>query len=228
MMAKERLSDKIADIILSMITVENRYAPGDKLPNEIKLSKELGVSRITLREAIRVLVAGDVLEIRRGKGTFVREDFSGNYNPQFESVFEAKVDINDLNEMRLIFEPEAAYLAAVRATDNEIDRIISIGREIERLITEEKDYTREESAFHRSIAKATHNEFMKNLEPILSEAISKAVYLYEKEDLAFEDVIIDHGIIMGFLKDRNPEGARSAMKMHLLHAIQQLSLEKNE
>ena len=226
MSTKQRLSDKIADIILSMITVENKYRPGDKLPNEIQLSKQLGVSRITLREAIRILVAGDVLEIRRGKGTFVREDFRGRYNPEFESVFEAKVDINDLYEMRLIFEPEAAYYAAIRATDNEIDRIVSIGREIERLITEEKDYTREESAFHRSIAKATHNEFMGRLEPVLQEAIKKGVYLYETEDLALEDVIIDHGIIMRFLQARNPDGARSAMKMHILHAIEQLNLEK--
>lgn len=58
-----------------MIVVEKKYLPGDKLPNEIELSKELGVSRITLREAIRILVTRHVLEIKRGKGTFVREDY---------------------------------------------------------------------------------------------------------------------------------------------------------
>ena len=64
---KKRLSDDIAEMLLSMIVVEKKYLPGDKLPNEIELSKELGVSRITLREAIRILVTRHVLEIKEGK-----------------------------------------------------------------------------------------------------------------------------------------------------------------
>ena len=71
-MAKsKRLSDDIADVILSMITVEKKYNPGDKLPNEMELSEQLGVSRITLREAIRILVTANVLEIKRGKGNCI-------------------------------------------------------------------------------------------------------------------------------------------------------------
>ena len=66
---KKRLSDDIAEVLLSQIVVEKKYLPGDKLPNEIDLSKELGVSRITLREAIRILVTRHVLEIKRGKGS---------------------------------------------------------------------------------------------------------------------------------------------------------------
>ena len=64
---KKRLSDDIAEMLLSMIVVEKKYLPGDKLPNEIELSKELGVSRITLREAIRILVTRHVLEIKEEK-----------------------------------------------------------------------------------------------------------------------------------------------------------------
>lgn len=225
MISKERLSDSAADAILSMITIEKKYKPGDKLPNENELSQELGVSRITLREAIRILVAGNVLEIKRGKGTFVKKDFIEQPFTELSPVLSAKVGVDDLFEMRLIFEPEAAYYATIRATEGELKRILSIGEKIEEMILQGQDRTQEEMAFHRSIAKATHNEFMNKLMPVIQESVSKGVFLYEKEHLPVEDVISDHRMIMEFMKNRNAEGARSAMKIHILHAIQELDIK---
>ena len=72
-MKNKMLSQSIADTLLSMITIEKRFSAGDKLPNENELSEELNISRTTLREAIRILVAYNVLEIQRGKGTFVTQ-----------------------------------------------------------------------------------------------------------------------------------------------------------
>lgn len=226
MTGKERLSDSTADAILSMITIEKKYKSGDKLPNELELAKELGVSRITLREAIRILVAGNVLEIRRGKGTFVKAGVAEQTLTELTPVLSAKVGVDDLFEMRLIFEPEAAYYATLRATDVELSRIVSIGEKIEEKIKEGRDRTQEEMAFHRSIAKATHNEFMNRLMPVIQESVSKGVFLYEKEHLSVEDVMTDHRMIMEFMKSRNAEGARSAMKIHILHAMEELDIKK--
>ena len=69
-----KLSEKTADRLYEMIVEEQCYRPGNKLPNENELSEALQVSRTTLREAISFLVAQGVLEIRRGKGTFVAEE----------------------------------------------------------------------------------------------------------------------------------------------------------
>ena len=71
---KVKLSERTSDRLYEMIVEEGRYAPGSKLPNENELSEELQVSRTTLREAISFLVAQGVLEIRRGRGTFVAEE----------------------------------------------------------------------------------------------------------------------------------------------------------
>ena len=119
------LSQSVADTILSMITIEKRFSVGDKLPNEFDLSEELNVSRTTLREAIRILAAYDILEIQRGKGTFVTEN--ALKQPQdFAPLSDLKVNAKDLYEMRLIFEPEAAYFAALRGTDAEIKKNIGL------------------------------------------------------------------------------------------------------
>ncbi len=121
-MKNKMLSQSVADSILSMITIEKRFSIGDKLSNEIELSQKLNVSRTTLREAIKILVAYNILEIRRGKGTYVTK--KAFEQPQdLEQLCAAKVNAKDLYEMRLIFEPEAAYLAAIRGTDAEIKRI---------------------------------------------------------------------------------------------------------
>ena len=71
---KVKLSERTADRLCELIMDERQFTPGSKLPNENELSEALHVSRTTLREAISFLVAQGVLEIRRGKGTFVTED----------------------------------------------------------------------------------------------------------------------------------------------------------
>ena len=158
-MKNKMLSQSIADTILSMITIEKRFTAGDRLPNENELSAELNVSRTTLREAIRILVAYNILEIQRGKGTFVTQT-AFRQEPDLGRLSDIKVNAKDLYEMRLIFEPEAAYLAAVRGTDAEIKRILEFGGRIEQEIKAGKDRTDNEHSFHKAIAQATHNEFM--------------------------------------------------------------------
>lgn len=224
MKGNKMLSQNVADNIISMITIEKRFSVGDKLPNELDLADELNVSRTTLREAIRILVALDILEIQRGKGTYVKEN-AFKKQQDLEQLSNIKVNAKDLYEMRLIFEPEAAYYAALRATDSEIKRIIEFGKKVEKEISNHQDRTDDEHSFHKAIAQATHNEFMNKLMPILYQAISKGVYLSLQSDKAIEDTINDHKMIMEFLEQRNAEGAKNAMKIHIMHAMKELGLD---
>lgn len=223
-MKNKMLSQSVADNILTMITVEKRFSAGDKLPNELDLAEELNVSRTTLREAIRILVAYGVLEIQRGKGTYVTDN-AFRQPEDLEQLSNIKVNAKDLYEMRLIFEPEAAYYAAIRGTDAEIKRILDYGKRIEDEIRQGKDRTKDEHAFHKAIAQATHNEFMNKLMPILYQAISKGVVLSTQSDRAISDTVNDHKMIMEFLEQRNAEGARNAMKIHIMHAIKELGID---
>ncbi|MFC4386214.1 FadR/GntR family transcriptional regulator [Gracilibacillus marinus] len=227
-MIQKRLSDSVADDIMAMIAIEKRFLPGDKLPNENEFSEQLHVSRTTLREAIRILVTNGILEIRRGKGTYIKEDIDTDNLESLSFLTEAKINATDLYEMRLIFEPEAAYYATLRASDIELKRIIEYGKQIEQKIKNNEDRTVVEQKFHQSIVKATHNEFMEKLMPVIYQAIDKGVILSKKKQMAIKDTINDHHMIMEFMKNRNPEGARSAMRIHILHAIRELGIEKEE
>lgn len=214
----EMLADNIAQRIMYMIETENRFSVGDKLPNENDLAQELGVSRSTLREAVKILTTSGILEIKRGKGTFV----TSNTIISSSDFGDIASGLDDLFEMRLMFEPDCAYLAAERATDEEIEIICRYGEAVEKKILSGEDRTAEEQKFHESIANATHNAFVKQFMPIIFNAIKKGVVVLTQDQDVSEDNLKDDRLIMEFLKKRNPEGARTAMRLHIIHAMERL------
>lgn len=218
MIKSAMLADSTAQRIMKMIEEENRFSPEDKLPNENDLAQELGVSRSTLREAVKILTTNGVLEIRRGKGTFVTSNIVINS----EDLNDIASGLDDLFEMRLMFEPDCAYLAAQRATDEEIETICYYGEQVEKKILSGEDRTVEEQKFHESIANATHNSFVKQFMPIIFNAIKKGVVVLMKNHDVSQDNLNDDRLIMEFIKKRNPEGARTAMRLHIIHALEGL------
>lgn len=218
------LSESVAERIRAMIVTEKRFVAGDKLPNENELSTELGVSRATLREAVRILETGHLLKIQRGKGTYVTEH-AQNISVAVLDEIASHSNVRDLFEMRLVFEPENAYFAAKRASDEEITEILSYGEKVEEKLLAGEDRTEEEQQFHEAIAKATHNEFSTQLMPVVFEAIQNGVQLLQKNQKLNQMNLSDDRMIMEFLEQRNADGARTAMRLHILHAMQELGID---
>ncbi len=222
-MQKENLSQRIADTLKRMIVEEHIYNYGEKLPNENELSQELGISRTTLREAIRTLISMGVLEVKRGKGTFVAEQIN-QYADSIElnEFLKKKVTLRDLYETRMIFEPEAAALACKRATDEEIKEILRLGEICQRELKKDpcgKKRIDSESAFHGAILKASHNEFLGQFLPILTNTIQKTIELNFNLEIIAEEAYKDHIMIMKFLEKRDIVGVKSAVTIHLHHAV---------
>ncbi len=222
-MQKENLSQRIADTLKKMIVEEHIYNYGEKLPNENELSQKLGVSRTTLREAIRTLISNGVLVVKRGKGTYVAEEIDQlSQGIEVNDFLKKQVTLRDLYETRLIFEPEAAALACKRATDEEIKEILRLGEICQNEIKNNpsgKKRVESESAFHGAILKASHNEFLGEFLPILTNTIQKTIELnYNLENIA-EEAYKDHIMIMKFLEKRDIVGVKSAVTIHLHHAV---------
>ena len=205
------LAQKAAGEILSLITVEKEFRPGDKLPNEIELAARLGVSRATLREGIRLLTSRNVLEVRRGLGTFVAQRGSHERPLDRRELLRTPVDLRSVYELRLMVEPQTAYYAARRGTESEIGRILFYGEREEREIAAGEDRTESERAFHKSIALAAHNEFVQRLLPVIYEAIDSGVRLSESYAGVVEDTRADHHMLMEALRARDALAARAAM-----------------
>lgn len=221
---KENLSQRTADILRQMILEKQLYRAGEKLPNENELSDELGISRTTLREAIRILVSEGILVVERGKGTFVvkQMDRLTHSGIAMQDFADMKVTLRDLYEVRMIFEPEAAALACKRASDEEITRILQLGEECQRHLQDNptgKERIESESAFHGAILKASHNDFISRFMPMLTETLERTFALDFNLDVIAENAYKDHILIMNFLEKRDAEGAKSAVTIHLHHAV---------
>ena len=215
------LSEMIADDILYMINVEKRFKDTGRLPNENDFAKELNVNRATLREAIRILATNGVLEIRRGVGTFIKE-YSAEKAEKLTGVSaftDNNVDIRDLYEMRIVIEPEAAFYATERATETEMKNILHYGQVLEQKLIDNSERALEEQNFHKAIAKATHNMYMNKLIPALLQVIYIAVKVTQNNSQLRVETIRDHRLIMDFMSQRDAEGAKTAMRLHMLHAV---------
>lgn len=214
------LSEQAAGRIMDMILVEKRFQPGDKLPNEMELAQELGISRVTLREAVRILCTRGVVEIQRGRGTFVTAN--GSDLSPLETL---AVSNRDLLEIRMMAEPTAAYYAAKRATAEEKKRIRALSDRIEEVIAAGDDCAQErlrlEQDFHNAIAAASHNQFMDQLLPIMNKSIYNDV-VHVEESITYS--LQDHREIVHFIETGDAEGAKAAMKMHIVHVYLILNL----
>ena len=225
-MKKQNLSQRTAEQLYNQIVAEGQLKPGDKLPNEVELSRQLGVSRATLREALRDLTVQGVLEVRRGKGTFVSSHVGEIEDFGFDRLGRTRGQLRDLFELRSIFEPKAAALACRRATAEELSDILEKGAAVERCIRAGRDRTRADRAFHTAIVRATHNEFMVRLLPIISRAVEGAISAGEHGEELAQVTLRDHALLLEFLEKRDPEGAEHAMAIHIRHAMDEMGLEQ--
>ena len=220
---RAKLSEQTSDRMYEMIVEEARYAPGSKLPNENELSKALEVSRTTLREAISFLVAQGVLEIRRGKGTFVAEELpAAGMDLSSLTGLRARERARDLFEMRLIFEPATVALACQRASMEELQQIQKKAERMEQIAAAGGDWPLADQEFHWAIIRASHNEYMRRLYPIINNAVNDLMQLAQNRQRMEETAIRDNKLILEFLLRRDEEGARHARTIHMKHLLNAL------
>ena len=210
---RANLTDEIVKRIVAMI-LEQRLQPGDRLPPERELVKQLSVGRSSLREAIKVLSATGLVRASIGEGMFVGDgDYSRITEPMTLGFLLGDHGLNELLETRRVIELELAALAAKRGTDEEIAQI---GRHLDamrHLFDDPAGYGTADLEFHLAVARAAHNRVLfsvlHSLRRILRQVIVKHVAIYDAADMpvAFQT----HVPLYEAIKRRDPIGARSAL-----------------
>lgn len=219
---QKRLTDRVVEDILRMLKTDSAYSSGRKLPGEQQLCVMFGVSRTTVREAIRVLVAQGYLEVRRGSGTYILDRPT---DVGLQGLEQVHARLRDLFEIRMMVEPAAARLACVRGTDAELREIAQWAGQVERAIRCGEDFSAPEERFHLAIMAATHNPLMEQLVPITHNALHESWDALDVTGLLSETTIQDNALLVGFFRRRDGDGARYAMAAHIRHTINALGLD---
>ncbi|MEU8079011.1 FadR/GntR family transcriptional regulator [Catellatospora citrea] len=204
--------EKIKEMILSGV-----LRPGDKLPKEADLAERLGLSRNSLREAVRALSLIRVLDVRQGDGTYVTSLEPGLLLEALTFVVDFHRDDTVLQflEMRRILEPAAAALAAQRMTEEDIAKLASVVEEIgpdasmEELVANDLE-------FHRLIAAGTGNAVLCSIIDGMSGPTTRArIWRGLTQDRAVERTREQHLAILDAITARRPEVAQSWALIHV-------------
>ncbi|MER6346319.1 FadR/GntR family transcriptional regulator [Streptomyces sp. NPDC001595] len=210
------VTQRAIERIKEMIT-EGRLEPGQRLPTERDLAARLGISRSSMREAIRALTVLGVLEARHGSGIYVTRLEAGDLLETFGVVADLSRGerLVELLEVRRVLESTATALAAARITPDQL-------AEVERQLTamnatdDPERILAHDLAFHRAIAEAAGNESMAAiLEGLSSRTFRARVWRGYQEEGAFDRTRREHAAIHRALAARDPEAARAAAATHV-------------
>lgn len=224
--AKSRLSEVAVERIKTYI-VDQDLQPGHQLPAERQLSESLGISRNSVREALRVLEMMGMIEVKPGSGIYVK-DFSDNLSlslnvrlPQNWETLQEHFDV------RLLLEPRAAALAAERATP---EIIAAMHEQLEHFQTcmDVEDLTGiivADREFHRLIAQATQHKTLSILMDTMTHYLNEGWRGTLPLPGRAKKTIAEHLRVFEAIQNHDPAAAKQAMQTHLANAMQDLEAE---
>lgn len=206
---KKSLSRQVMESIEKMIR-EREMGPGDVLPTETQIAEELSVSKSSVREAIKMLEAVGVVEIRRGLCTVISENPEQGYlNVMLAHLYLTSGGGEELQVFRQTVETAYTELAIDQATEEDLEQITRALETFRENLQKGELSPEDDLAFHSQILKATHNSFMISLGSALNELFRESigVSIQSRPEIA----LADHEKICDAVLRRDKSAAREAI-----------------
>ncbi len=201
------------------------YIPGDKLPTERKLAEQYGVSRIPVREAIKILAEMGLVESRHGSGTFVKEPNTARTIELMRQYLQLnRQSALEILQLRGLLETQAAREAALNRDKEDMRRIAELeekcAREIDnKLHGNPHNFKQADFAFHRAVALASHNHIFTDFINLIhnSMGLHQGILTAGNENMDF--IRRHHHELRLALENKDPAAAQAAMARHLEHIL---------
>lgn len=213
---KVPISKQVSSAIKDSI-IKGEYKIGDKLPAEKKLCELLGVSRSSLREALKELQAQGFVELKAGRGAFVYDNKPHDYQSLKHWFIESAPTLEEYNQVRSSIEPNVSYFASLNGTEKEKEKLVKIhlafvAAESEKNVAKLASL---DELFHSCIFQMSHNSVFIQLNEFLSIGLRQ----YRVKSIAFKEnslnTVKEHGAICMAIVQGNSEEAKNFMIDHL-------------
>jgi GntR family transcriptional repressor for pyruvate dehydrogenase complex len=217
--------------INALISAHDAF-PENRLPPEREFAKTLGVSRNLLREAIVAMEVMGLLETRERQGTFITMPGAGEFSASLKLLSLWPGDIlSHLMEMRLIIEVPAASFAAVRRTEQELERMRDCVRHLENVQNDPDRGSSSgavwDSTLHALVVNAAHNPVLMRMYEGLAATMERYIVVSRTTLMALDDwpgkILDEHRRIVEAIAARDPEDAMAALRKHLKSALEKLN-----
>ena len=214
-------SEKVYQSIVNKILNED-WVPGSKITSENQLSKELGVSRMSVREAMEKLVALNVLHKKKGGGTYVNDLKPSMYlNGLIPMILLNKDNLQDILEFRMIIEVDSARLCAERCDKEHISLMKKCYEEMLEYKDHPESFYKADYNFHMAIAKGTKNSLIIKVNDIMTDLLMfhhKQIHQY----LGPHGGLKEHVNIINAIENRDGELASLFMKRHIKRTLDEI------
>ncbi|MBI3976970.1 MAG: FadR family transcriptional regulator [Chloroflexi bacterium] len=212
---RRKLHEQIAESLHALIA-EGRLKPGDALPPERDLAARFGVSRVTVREALRDLQLWGLVETRQGGGNYVCELSLAHVVGPLATILQHHRKLSaELLDARATFEPAICGLAAQRCTDADLARLDAILQRQAQRVQSGEVAVEEDSEFHLALAEATGNrivvQVIQTINGLLLESHQRSLQTPGRAQRS----LAGHRRILAALRSRDADEAHRAMFDHI-------------
>jgi DNA-binding FadR family transcriptional regulator len=218
-MQRTTLSERVA-AKLSQLIVDGAHAPGTLLPTEPVLEKQFGVSRVTIRDAVKLLSNCGLVKVRHGSGMTVQPAENWQYLDPL--VLFAHVNsprsqkmLGEILEVQHFAEAELAALAAQRRSQASLAQMTELVVQMQEHLDDHERYTALDIEFHEAIARAASNDLLRNMLAPIHRVVRDGYMLTVELVGAPARSLEGHIKILRAIERSNPKAAREAMHEHL-------------
>ena len=224
----QRISDEILRQIRDAV-LSGKFQEGDRLPNERALAEQFAASRPSVREALRGLEQAGVIYIKKGVngGVFVADLDHRMVSRPFQTLLQLrKVTMDNIVEARLIFEPEAARLAARRAEKEDLEEMQEVIEKMSESVKTGELPNSFDLKFHKLIARAARNPILEMLSESMLEVASQVITGLHPSTDVLKHVVKRHREVFEAVRDHNPDLAFAVMYRHIIDVRNRLARQK--